>query len=85
MSEPVSVGGGGAIDAALMGPGEMLYEAARELGLVRDIRSWRAREYTENYNGAQWKCRTPGLSQAERARWNKLAAIRAPAPSEEPA
>lgn len=64
--------------ADLQGPDDLarfLFEACRSERLLNDIRGWDRQEGTEEYNGAIWQTVTTGLTESEKAKWRRVAAL----------
>lgn len=53
--------------------GKTVFEACMRERLLNDIRGWDRREYTEQYKGSAWQCVSPGLTPAEKAKWERVA------------
>lgn len=55
--------------------GEAIYNAARRLRIVSDLRGWDEHRGAQEYGGGTWQTYAPGLQQSEKNAWRLLAAI----------
>lgn len=54
--------------------GRVIFEACMRERLLNDIRGWDRREGTEEYGGSTWKTVTTGISDINKAKWERVAA-----------
>lgn len=51
-----------------------IFEACMRNRLLNDIRGWDRREYDEENSMGKWHCVSPGLTDAEKQKWERVAA-----------